>query len=109
MTTEIIIQEVANLAENMVDSPLYFSSKQVREGVEAILQAATAFSTAKTADERIDKALWLGEAYLILSSGLPDTGPDEYKTGWATANQIAKLIGGPGTWENRVREEFGNE
>lgn len=106
MTIETIIQEAENLAESLVDSPLYFHSKNVREGVEAILQAASAFYAATSDTARIDAALWLGEAYLMLSSELPDTGHTEHSTGWATAAQIARLIGSPTQWEHRIRLEF---
>lgn len=106
MSIAEIIEEAAVLAESLADSPAYFANRRAAEGVEAMQQAARAFKTAESADGRLNAALWLDEAYLLLSSGLPDTGHSEHATGWATANQIARLLGGPDVWEQRVRAEF---
>ena len=104
-----IIEEAASLAETLADSPIYFKSRRAAEGVEAMQQAADAYRNAGNESARLDAALWLGEAYLLLSRGLPDTGHAEHSTGWATANQIAKLLGGPAVWEQRVRAHYGGE
>lgn len=102
-----IIEEVATLAEQAADLPIYFKSRQAADGVEAMLQAAQAYRAADNDAARLDAALWLGEAYLIFSRALPDTGHNERSTGWGTAMQIAKLLGGPEVWEKRVREQLG--
>ncbi len=107
MDIQTIIEEAAALAESLADSPVYFRSARAAEGVEAMQQAAAAFRAAETPAARCDAALWLGEAYLLLSSGLPDTGHSEHSTGWATANQISRLLGGPLAWERRVRSAYG--
>lgn len=109
MNIENVIHEAAALADSLADSPIYFQSRRAAEGVEAMQQAATAFDAAESDAQRADAALWLGEAYLILSSGLPDTGSTEHATGWATASQISKLLGGPDVWEKRVRAHYGSE
>lgn len=102
-----IIDEAASLADSLADSPIYFKSRQAAEGVEAMQRAADAYREAATESKRLDAALWLGEAYLLLSRGLPDTGHTEHGTGWATANQIAKLLGGPEIWEAKARAAHG--
>ncbi len=102
-----IVDEAAALADSLADSPVYFKSRRAAEGVEAMQQAAAAFKAADDDARRKDAALWLGEAYLLLSSGLPDTGHSEHATGWATANQIARLLGGPDVWAERVAAEYG--
>ena len=102
-----IIAEIDSIAESLEDSPLYFQSRQIAEGITAMRQAAEKFAGATEDAARLDAALWVGEAYLLYSSSLPDAGIGEAATGWATATQIAKLIGGPALWETRVREEFG--
>lgn len=107
MSTKTIIEEVASLADALADSPVCFRFRRAAEGAEAIQQAAAAFARAHDDPARLDAALWVGEAYLLLSSGLPDTGSSEHSTGWATANQIARLLGGPDAWEARVRSEYG--
>lgn len=104
-----IVEEAAALADSLADSPIYFKSRRVADGVEALQQAAAAFRSAENNAARKDAALWLGEAYLLLSSGLPDTGHSEHATGWATANQIARLLGGPWMWDARVNAEFGGD
>lgn len=104
-----IIEEAASLAETLADSPIYFKSRRAAEGVEAMQQAADAYRKASTEGDRLDAALWLGEAYLLLSRGLPDTGHTEHSTGWATANQIAKLLGGAAVWEAKVRAAHGED
>lgn len=101
-----IVTEVAVLAEQAADLPIYFKSRQAADGVEAMLQAARAFQSAPHNPARLDAALWLGEAYLLFSRGLPDTGGNEQSTGWVTARQIAQLLGGPDVWERRVRAEL---
>lgn len=101
-----IIEEVSNLAESLSDSNVFFKSQQAMEGIEAIQQAAIAFIAAENDAERKDAALWVGEAYLLLSAGLPDTGTGEQNTGWATARQIAQLLGGPESWEKRVIAQY---
>ena len=103
---ELAVTEVGNIAEQLTDTPIYFRSAQAREGVEAMIQACAAFVAAKNDLERADSALWLGEAYLIFSASLPDTGYGEQSTGWATANQISKILGGPEIWINRVKKAF---
>jgi hypothetical protein len=100
------VAEVGNIAEQITETPNYFGSAQTREGVEAMIQAAAAFAAAQTDSVRADAALWIGEAYLIFSASLPDTGHGEKATSWATANQIAKILGGPEVWEQRVKGAF---
>ncbi len=106
MTIETIIHEVALLSESLSDSPLFFSEPGVAQGVEAIQQAASAFAAARHGRERLDAALWLGEACQLLSSSLPDTGSTEHATGWATALQISRLIGGQDKWVQLVRSSI---
>ena len=99
-----IIKEVSELALDIGDIKTH--SVQTLEGVQAIQQAAQAFRAAQTPTEKINAALWVNEACHIMSCGLPDTGHGERVTGWATANQISKLMGGSVVWENKVRQEF---
>lgn len=106
METSAIISEIGAIADTLTDSPLYFKSRDTREGVEAMIQAAAAFAKSSNASEKLSAALWIGEAYLIFSRSLPDAGHSEHDTAWATANQIAKLLGGPEVWEQRIRAEF---
>lgn len=106
MSISEIVSDVGNLAEQIIDTPLYWRSVRTRDGIEAMIQAADAFAKAALPAQRMDAALWLGEAYLIFSRSLPDTGAGEHATGWATANQIAKLLGGPLGWEAKVRSEY---
>lgn len=101
-----IIAEVASLADSLQDHPLFFSNRQAAEGITAMLQAADTFSKASTNADKLDAALWQNEAYLLFSGALPDTGSNEKDTAWATANQIAKLFGGPALWEQKCQEEF---
>ena len=103
---EASVAEIGNIAEQIVDTPVYFSSKQTREGIEAMIQAAASFKNASNDAGKSDAALWLGEAYLIFSASLPDTGLGEKSTSWATANQIAKILGGPAMWEQRIKKVF---
>lgn len=107
MNTAAIIAEVAAIAATLEDSPIVFKYPRANEGVEAMQQAAAAFAAAQDDAARLDAALWVGEAYLLFSSALPDTGHGEHSTGWATARQIAGLLGGPFVWEDRVKGEFG--
>lgn len=107
MAIEKIIEEAANLAETLADSPIYFRYRRAAEGIDAMQQAAAAFAAATDDGARLDAALWVGEAYLLLSSGLPDTGSSEHSTGWVTANQIAKLLGGPEVWIARAQAAYG--
>lgn len=100
------IAEVAGLAEQAADLPIYFKSRQAADGVEAMLQAARAFQAAPAGPKRRDAALWLGEAYLLFSAALPDTGSNEQSTGWIAARQIAQLLGGPDVWVERVKAEL---
>ena len=102
-----IIQEVAAIAATLEDSPVAFKYPQANEGIEAMQQAAVAFAAAQDDSARMDAALWVGEAYLLFSVALPDTGHGEHATAWATARQIAGLLGGPDVWETRVREAYG--
>lgn len=101
-----VVAEVANLAATLEDSPLFFRSRQTREGIIAMQQASERFAAAQSSGGRLDAALWLGEAYLLFSASLPDTGHGEGSTLWASAAQIARLLGGPDAWEARVRAEF---
>lgn len=101
-----IIAEVGNIAEQLAESPIYFRSRESAEGIEGMIQAAKAFGEAGDDAQRLDAALWVGEAYLLFSRSLPDTGMGESDTSWATANQIAKLLGGPAIWEERVRGQL---
>lgn len=107
MDTPALISEIAVLAEQATDLPIYFKSRQAADGIEAMIQAAQAFAAAQDDTARLDAALWIGEAYLLFSSALPDAGANEESTGWATARQIAQLLGGPDVWEARMRKEFG--
>lgn len=106
ISIEDVVQEVGTIARGLTESPIYWKSKQTTEGVEAMIQASEAFTAAQTNDQKADAAIWLWEAYLLFSSSLPDTGQDEKQTAWATANQIAKLLGGPQVWEQRVTRAF---
>jgi len=106
ISVEDVVEEVGNIATGLTDTPIYFLSKSTSEGIEAMIQAAAAFTGSKNAAERADAALWIGEAYLIFSASLPDTGHGEKSTSWATARQIANLLGGPEVWEAKVRSEF---
>lgn len=90
-----VISEVAALAATLEDSPIAFKYPQANEGIEAMQQAASAFAAARDNAAKLDAALWVGEAYLLFSSALPDTGHGEHQTAWATARQIAQLLGGP--------------
>lgn len=101
-----IVGEVSSLAEQITEMPIYWRSRQTREGVEGMLQAAREFGAAADDAGRLDAALWVGEAYLLFSRSLPDTGHNERSTGWGMARQIAQLLGGPDVWERRAREEF---
>lgn len=107
MDIQTIIEESAALAESLADTPIYYKSRKSAEGIDAMQQAAAAYRAATTEPARLDAALWLGEAYLLLSSGLPDVGHTEQSTGWGTATQIARLLGGPARWEECVRAEHG--
>lgn len=100
------VVEIGSIAESLTDHPIYFRSAQTREGVEAMIQAAKAFSTAASDAQRADAALWVGEAYLIFSDSLPETGNSEQSTGWGSAHQIKKLLGGPAVWEQRVKAQY---
>lgn len=100
------VTEVANIAEQLAETPIYFVSAQAREGIEAMIQAAGAFNVATTDEGKADAALWVGEAYLIFSNSLPDTGNGERSTSWSTANLISKILGGPFVWEGRVKAAF---
>lgn len=106
ISIEAAVAEIGNLAEGITEMPVYFRGGQTREGVEAMIQAARAFSVSTSDTQRADAALWVGEAYLIFSASLPDTGSGEHATGWATAHQIKKLLGGPDAWESRVRAQY---
>lgn len=99
-----IIDEVAALALDIGD--MTSPSEQTWEGVQAIQQAAAAFHAAQTQKQKIDAARWVQEAYCILSAGLPDTGNGERVTGWATANQMSRMMGGDLAWEEKVRCEY---
>lgn len=107
MSIAAIIQEVAAIAATLEDSPVAFKYQQANEAIEAMQQAAAAFSSAADDAARLDAALWVGEAYVLFSSALPDAGHGEHATAWATARQIAGLLGGPFTRESRVREAYG--
>lgn len=109
MNIAAIIEEVAAIAATLEDSPVAFKYPKANEGIEAMQQAAAAFAAAQDDAARLDSALWVGEAYLLFSSALPDTGHGEHATAWATARQIAGLLGGPSIWEERVRNEFGRQ
>ena len=104
---DAIITEAAALAREFEDMPLFYSRKNVREGVITIQQQAERFATATDDETRIDAAIWAREGYQILSAGLPESYkgpvPDERKTGWETAAQISRLFGGEALWEARVR------
>ncbi len=106
ISIEAAVTEIGNIAESITDHPIYFRSFQTREGVEAMIQAAKAFSVSTSDAQRADAALWVGEAYLIFSASLPDTGSSEQATGWATAHQIKKLLGGPDVWAQRVKAQY---
>lgn len=101
-----IVAEVGNIADLLSDTPIYFTGKNSAEGIDGMIQAASAFERAQNSAQRRDAALWIGEAYLLFSSSLPDTGNSESSTSWASAAQIAKLLGGPDIWEETVNREF---
>ena len=105
----LAVEEIGNIAEQLAETPIYFVSDQAREGIEAVIQAAAAFNTASDDEARADAALWVGEAYLIFSGSLPDTGFGERSTLWATANQISKILGGPFVWVDRVKAAFAQD
>lgn len=106
-TISEIVAEVSNLAATLEDGPLFYKGGHTAEGIIAMQQAAEAFQAAKDDAGRLDAALWAGEAYTLFSSSLPETGRSEFATGWATASQISKLLGGPSIWEARCRSEYG--
>lgn len=106
MQVAAVIEEAAALAAALEDAHITISSRMAAEGVQAIQEAAIMFKAATDNAGRRDAALWLGEAYQLLSSGLPNTGSDEGSTGWATAAQISKLIGGPSAWQAMVEAEY---
>jgi hypothetical protein len=101
-----VVAEVASIAATLEDDPLFYMGRSVSDSIIAMQQAAEAFQTATDDAGRLDAALWVGEAYLLFSNGLPDSGSSEHSTGWATASQISKLLGGPAIWEARCREEY---
>lgn len=109
MMIAAVIEEVAAIAATLEDSPIVFKYPRANEGVEAMQQAAAAFTAAQDDAARLDAALWVGEAYLLFSSALPDAGHGERSTAWATARQIAGLLGGPVAWERRVRDAYGGQ
>ena len=106
-TISEVVAEVSSIAATLEDGPIFYRGRSVADGILAMQQAAEAFQAAKDVAGRLDAALWVGEAYLLLSSGLPDTGHSEHATGWATASQISRLLGGPAVWEARCRQEYG--
>lgn len=106
-SVEQIIKEVAELALDI--GGMANPSEQTCDGIQAIQQAAQAFHAAKTPEQKIDAALLVNEAYCLMSSGLPDTGHGERVTGWATANQMSRMMGGDATWDRKVRAEFSRE
>lgn len=106
ISIEAAVVEIGSIAESITDHPIYFRSAQTREGVEAMIQATKAFTASTSDTQRADAALWVGEAYLIFSASLPDTGNNEHAIGWGTAHQIKKLLGGPEMWEARVRAQY---
>lgn len=101
------VAEVSSIAATLEDSPLFYRGLRIADGIVAMQQAAERFSSAADDAGRLNAALWVGEAYLLFSSGLPDTGASEHTTGWATASQISKLLGGPAIWEERCRRQYG--
>lgn len=106
MTTSIeaVISEIVALADGMWYMPAL--SEQAEEGLEAIRQAARAFEQSKAVADKRDAAAWLHEAFLLLSSGLPDMGDGEPATGWATANLMSKLMGSESAWALRIEQEI---
>lgn len=106
-TISQVVAEVASIAATLEEEPHFYRGLSVADGIVAMQQAAEAFQAATDAAGRLEAALWVGEAYLLFSSGLPDTGRSEHATGWATASQIARLLGGPAVWEKRCRDEYG--
>lgn len=104
-----VLLEAASLARELEDTPLW-GVQRVREGVITIQQQAERFASAADDETRSDAAIWAREGYQILSSGLPGSYkgpvPDERKTGWETASQIARLFGGEELWTARVRLAF---
>lgn len=106
MTIDFIISEIENLANSLEDTPIFYFNKKTSEGIIAMQQAAGKYNSAKNNAEKLDAALWINEAYLIFSSGLPDTGIGEKSTGWASASEISKLMRGPEVWEARIRAAF---
>ena len=106
-TISEVVAEVSSIAATLEDGPIFYRGRSVADGILAMQQAAEAFRAAEDDAGRLDAALWVGEAYMLFSSGLPDTGQSEYATGWATASQISKLLGGPAIWEASCRQEYG--
>jgi len=52
-----IISEVASIAATLEDHPLSITSRQDADGIEAMQQAASAFTAATTDAARLDAAL----------------------------------------------------
>jgi hypothetical protein len=106
-TISEVVVEVSSIAATLEDGPIFYMGGNVAEGIVAMQQAAEAFQAAKNDADRLDTALWVGDAYMLFSRDLPDTGYSEHTTCWMTALQISKLLGGPVIWEKRCRQEYG--
>lgn len=101
-----VLSAASSLAESIENTPLW-QIHGVREGAITIQQQAARYASATDDETRADAATWAREGYQILSSALPDTycgpAPDERKTGWQTAHDIARLFGAEFVWLARVR------
>ena len=108
-----VLEEAATLAKSLEDSPIFYRNKLCADGIVTIQQQAARFSAATDDATRLDAALWAREGYQLLSSGLPDSysgvTPNEGRTGWVTASQLARLFGGEVLWIERCQREFGGE
>lgn len=106
-----VLEEAAALARSLEDSPIFYRNKLCADGIVTIQQQADRFSAATDDATRLDAALWAREGYQLLSSGLPDSYsgavPNEGRTGWVTASQLARLFGGEALWIERCHQELG--
>ena len=106
-----VLEEAAALARSLEDSPIFYRNKLCADGFVTIQQQAARFSAATDDATRLDAALWAREGYQLLSSGLPDSYsgavPNEGRTGWVTASQLARLFGGEALWIERCHQELG--
>jgi len=104
------LREIAALARSLEDTPVFYMNRQTADGIVIMQQQAERFAAAEDAATRLDAALWAREGYVLFSSGLPDTYggavPDEKRTAWVTAAEIARIFGGDESWSERCKREL---